>query len=219
MGSLLEGQRDAGGLMYMRNRYYDPATGQFTQTDPIGIAGGLNTYGFAAGDPVSYSDPYGLCSTKIDKRTGESVDGGTVCTLDPIVVTGRRKLTREERQQAMEQLVSEETVQRMLGTIGPGGGRATIARGALRRFLGRPFPTKLNRGGRPQPYNPADGHYLPYDANPGFLRGPAGEFSKGLGQGALDAASQGPPGGDPPSSLPNAIGRVIGNVIGKIFGA
>jgi RHS repeat-associated protein len=36
------------GQMYMRNRYYDPATGQFTQTDPIGIAGGLNTYGFAA---------------------------------------------------------------------------------------------------------------------------------------------------------------------------
>jgi RHS repeat-associated protein len=61
MGSLLEGQRDAGGQMYMRNRYYDPATGQFTQTDPIGIAGGLNTYGFAAGDPVTYIDPYGLC--------------------------------------------------------------------------------------------------------------------------------------------------------------
>ncbi|HEU4885344.1 MAG TPA: polymorphic toxin type 47 domain-containing protein, partial [Longimicrobium sp.] len=62
MGSLLEGQRDAGGQMYMRNRYYDPATGQFTQTDPIGIAGGLNTYGYAGGDPVSYDDPYGLSS-------------------------------------------------------------------------------------------------------------------------------------------------------------
>jgi uncharacterized protein RhaS with RHS repeats len=46
--------------MYMRNRYYDPATGQFTQTDPIGLGGRLNTYGFAAGDPVSYRDPYGL---------------------------------------------------------------------------------------------------------------------------------------------------------------
>jgi RHS repeat-associated protein len=61
MGTVLEGQRDASGQMYMRNRMYDPQTGQFTQTDPIGIAGGLNTYGFAAGDPVSYSDPYGLC--------------------------------------------------------------------------------------------------------------------------------------------------------------
>jgi uncharacterized protein RhaS with RHS repeats len=46
--------------MYRRNRYYDPMTGQFAQSDPIGIAGGLNVYGFANGDPVSYSDPYGL---------------------------------------------------------------------------------------------------------------------------------------------------------------
>jgi uncharacterized protein RhaS with RHS repeats len=53
--------RDASGQMYMRNRYYDPASGQFTQPDPIGIAGGMNVYGFAAGDPVSFSDPYGLC--------------------------------------------------------------------------------------------------------------------------------------------------------------
>lgn len=35
-------------------------TGQFTQEDPIGLAGGLNLYGFANGDPVSYSDPFGL---------------------------------------------------------------------------------------------------------------------------------------------------------------
>jgi hypothetical protein len=47
--------------MYMRNRSYDPQSGRFTQEDPIGIAGGLNVYGFANGDPVSYSDPYGLC--------------------------------------------------------------------------------------------------------------------------------------------------------------
>jgi RHS repeat-associated protein len=61
MGTVLEGQRDASGQIYKRNRMYDPQTGQFTQTDPIGVAGGLNTYGFASGDPVSYSDPYGLC--------------------------------------------------------------------------------------------------------------------------------------------------------------
>jgi RHS repeat-associated protein len=59
-GGLVDGMRDASGQMYMRNRYYDPSTGQFTQSDPIGVAGGLNTYGFANGDPVSYSDPYGL---------------------------------------------------------------------------------------------------------------------------------------------------------------
>jgi RHS repeat-associated protein len=60
-GSLSTEMRDATGQIYKRNRYYDPASGQFTQPDPIGLAGGLNSYGFAAGDPVSYSDPYGLC--------------------------------------------------------------------------------------------------------------------------------------------------------------
>jgi uncharacterized protein RhaS with RHS repeats len=53
--------RDASGQLYMRNRYYDPQTGQLTQPDPIGLAGGLNAYAFAAGDPITYSDPYGLC--------------------------------------------------------------------------------------------------------------------------------------------------------------
>jgi RHS repeat-associated protein len=59
-GSLIDGMRDATGQMYMRNRYYDPASGRFTQQDPIGLGGGLNTYGFGNGDPISYSDPFGL---------------------------------------------------------------------------------------------------------------------------------------------------------------
>jgi RHS repeat-associated protein len=58
----MHGKRDASGLLYMRNRYYDPAQGRFTQPDPIGLAGGLNLYGFANGDPVGYSDPYGLAA-------------------------------------------------------------------------------------------------------------------------------------------------------------
>jgi RHS repeat-associated protein len=61
-GSLLEGGRDQSGLVFKRNRYYDPNTGRFTQEDPIGLAGGLNLYGFAAGDPVNFSDPFGLCA-------------------------------------------------------------------------------------------------------------------------------------------------------------
>jgi RHS repeat-associated protein len=60
-GSLINEKTDPSGLKYMRNRYYNPETGQFTQQDPIGLAGGLNLYGFAAGDPVNFSDPFGLC--------------------------------------------------------------------------------------------------------------------------------------------------------------
>jgi len=56
-GSLIGGNRDQSGLRYLRNRYYDPATEQFTQEDPIGIAGG---------DPVNFSDPFGLCAAASD---------------------------------------------------------------------------------------------------------------------------------------------------------
>jgi hypothetical protein len=37
--------------------------GRFTQEDPIGLAGGMNLYGYAGGDPVNYADPFGLCTT------------------------------------------------------------------------------------------------------------------------------------------------------------
>lgn len=60
-GSLIEGQEDASGYLYRRNRYFDPATGRFTQEDPIGLAGGFNLYGFGDGDAVNNSDPFGLC--------------------------------------------------------------------------------------------------------------------------------------------------------------
>jgi len=60
-GSLLDVQTDGSAQVYMRNRYYDPSTGRFTQQDPIGFAGGNNLYGYTGGDPVNYSDPFGLC--------------------------------------------------------------------------------------------------------------------------------------------------------------
>jgi RHS repeat-associated protein len=58
-GSLFAEGQDDGGLMYRRNRYYDPGTGQFTQEDPIGLAGGTNSYGFGGADPINDTDPFG----------------------------------------------------------------------------------------------------------------------------------------------------------------
>jgi RHS repeat-associated protein len=52
---------DPDGLLYLINRYYDPATGQFISVDPE-VANTLEPYAYTAGDPVSESDPTGLFS-------------------------------------------------------------------------------------------------------------------------------------------------------------
>jgi RHS repeat-associated protein len=53
-------QTDNNGLMYMQARYYNPYLCRFISSDPSGFGGGLNTYAYANGNPVSLIDPFGL---------------------------------------------------------------------------------------------------------------------------------------------------------------
>jgi RHS repeat-associated protein len=48
------------GTFYNYFRDYNPATGRYVDSDPIGLRGGMNTYGYVGGDPLVKIDPQGL---------------------------------------------------------------------------------------------------------------------------------------------------------------
>jgi len=61
------GQRmdSASGLSYNYFRDYDPQTGRYVQSDPIGLSGGVNTYSYVSSLPFTLVDPEGLYETTV----------------------------------------------------------------------------------------------------------------------------------------------------------
>ena len=53
-------QDDETGLHYNWYRYYDNSIGRYVTSDPIGLLGGMNTYGYVMANPLVYSDFRGL---------------------------------------------------------------------------------------------------------------------------------------------------------------
>jgi RHS repeat-associated protein len=128
-GTLTHDKADRSGTFYRRNRQYDPQTMRFTQEDPIGLAGGLNAYGFANGDPVSYSDPYGLSAEECCDRLGFEGDPKNV----------ERAVQYSQNATNTERVVAGTLFRGALVGVGGAalGARAALGYKAIRRLFGR----------------------------------------------------------------------------------
>ncbi len=67
-------ENDGNGLYFYRARYYDSNMRRFIQSDPIDIAGGLNTYAYVGNNPVNLIDPTGECPWCLGAVFGAGVD-------------------------------------------------------------------------------------------------------------------------------------------------
>lgn len=85
------------GLHYNYARYYDPGTGRYVTSDPIGLIGGLNTYLYAHANPVRFSDPLGLFTGVLPAPAAPPV--GTPGTPDG---AGRERAPRNFKQLGRE---------------------------------------------------------------------------------------------------------------------
>ena len=63
------------GLFYNWNRYYDSSTGRYITSDPIGLDGGINTFGYVEQNPIINYDPEGENTVAIGGGIGGSIAG------------------------------------------------------------------------------------------------------------------------------------------------
>jgi RHS repeat-associated protein len=55
-------ENEGNGLYFYRARYYSPVLHRFVSEDPLRLSAGPNAYAYALDNPISFSDPSGLCS-------------------------------------------------------------------------------------------------------------------------------------------------------------
>lgn len=65
------------GLHYNYFRDYDPSTGRYVESDPIGLEGGISTFSYAESSPLLYVDPLGLAACSKGGRKNIGTEGFT----------------------------------------------------------------------------------------------------------------------------------------------
>jgi RHS repeat-associated protein len=139
------------GLHYNGMRDYDPRSGRYIQTDPIGLGGGLSRYAYAEANPMSNTDPLGLWSIGFEAYGG--IGGGVSCTCSD----GKLEITSRlgtgaggglgfDPNQAVSPHAAGDagSIARSFATVGAELKGATIALGASATFRsGNAITTKV----------------------------------------------------------------------------
>ena len=77
------------GLNQNLNRDYDPVSGKYLESDPLGLGGdSYSTYSYAYANPITFTDPLGLWGwgDPIDPTIANSITGFGDAFLIPILV-------------------------------------------------------------------------------------------------------------------------------------
>jgi RHS repeat-associated protein len=93
------------GLNYNMARDYNPALGRYAESDPIGLVGGVNTYGYVRQNPLKYIDPRGhqVWQPVLDRFVDWAIEDGPILEDELMAAWTRLQPTLYQGMQTISQ--------------------------------------------------------------------------------------------------------------------